>query len=75
VIDALSDAKIERVNTSWAGQCSDIRVAKWAADIVRAFVDGWWRIGRIPGSVERGDWEFGPIRIYPSDAVVSGPAE
>ena len=30
VIDALTDAKIERVNTSWIAQCSDIRVAAWA---------------------------------------------
>jgi hypothetical protein len=28
VIDALTDAKIERVNTSWTTQCSDVRLAK-----------------------------------------------
>ena len=46
VTNALNDARIEPVNTSWAAQCSDVRLAEWAADIVRAFVDEWWRIGR-----------------------------
>jgi hypothetical protein len=66
VIDALTDAKIERVNTSWTAQCSDVRLAKWAAEIVRAFVDEWWRIGPSPGSLDRAQWEFGPKWVYPS---------
>jgi hypothetical protein len=65
VIDALNDAHIERVDTSWAAQCSDVRIAKWAAEIVRAFVDEWWRIGRIPGEQERAGWEFGPVGFTP----------
>jgi hypothetical protein len=67
VIDALNDAGIERVNASWTAQCSDVRVAKWGAEVVRAFVDDWWRIGRLPGKVERLSWEFGPKWVYPSD--------
>ena len=66
VIDALSDAKIERVNTSWTGQCMDVRLAKWAADVVRAFVEEWWRIGRVPDALDRAHWEYGPKMIYPA---------
>lgn len=71
VIDALTDARIERVNTDWTAQCSDVRLAKWAADIVRAFVDEWWRIGRIPGEVGRSQWEFGPDWVYPPNAAAT----
>jgi hypothetical protein len=60
VIDALADAKIERVNMTWAAQCSDVRLAKWSAERVRAFVDQWWNIGRIPAEAERLAWEYGP---------------
>jgi hypothetical protein len=67
VIDALSDARIERVNTSWTAQCSDVRLAEWAADTVRAFVDEWWRIGRASGGIDRLQWVFGPDWVYPSD--------
>jgi hypothetical protein len=67
VIDALNDARIERVNTSWTAQCSDVRLAKWAAEVVRAFVDEWWRIGRAPDALDRAHWEFGPAWVYPSD--------
>jgi hypothetical protein len=71
VIDALNDAHIERVNTSWTGQCSDVRLAKWAAEVVRAFVDEWWRIGRTPDGLDRAHWEFGPKLVYPSDEPVA----
>jgi hypothetical protein len=67
VIDALNDAKIECVNTSWTAQCSDVRLAKWAAETVRAFVEDWWRIGRAPDWLDRAHWEFGPKFIYPSE--------
>ncbi len=73
VIDALNDAHIERVNTSWTAQCSDVRLAKWAAEIVRAFVDEWWRIGRAPDAMDRAHWEFGPDWVYPSDQPVPKP--
>jgi hypothetical protein len=65
VIDALTDAKIERVNTSWIAQCSDIRVATWAAEIVHAFVEEWWRVGRAPDDLDRAHWEYGPKLTYP----------
>jgi hypothetical protein len=65
VIDALSDAKIERVNTSWTAQCSDVRLAEWAAEIVRAFIDEWWRVGRTPDALDRAQWEFGPDWVHP----------
>ena len=71
VIDALVDAGIERINTSWTAQCSDVRLAEWAANIVRAFVDQWWRIGREPGELERLSWAFGPDIIYPSEKPAS----
>jgi len=67
VIDALNDAHIESVNASWTAQCSDVRLAKWAAEIVRAFVDEWWRIGRSPAALDRAQWEFGPEWVYPSN--------
>jgi hypothetical protein len=67
VTNALNDARIEPVNTSWAAQCSDVRLAEWAADIVRAFVDEWWRIGRDPGEFDRLQWVFGPDWVYPSE--------
>jgi hypothetical protein len=60
VIDALTDAQIEKVNTSWTAQCSDVRLAKWAAEIVRAFVEDWWQIGRGPSDNERAGWKYGP---------------
>ena len=68
VIDALDDARIKKVNTSWMAQCSDVRLAEWAADIVRAFVDEWQQIGpRAPTQLDRLNWAFGPDFIYPSD--------
>ena len=66
VIDALNDAKIEKVNTSWTAQCMDVRLATWAAEIVRGFVDEWWRLGRAPVSMDHAQWEYGPTLIYPS---------
>jgi hypothetical protein len=67
VIEALNDAKIEKgVNTPWTGQCSDIRVAKWAAEIVRAFVEEWWQVGRAPDWLARAQWEYGRQMVYPS---------
>jgi hypothetical protein len=60
VIAALDDAKIEKLNTSWAAQCSDVRLARWAAEVTQAFVHEWWRQTGEPGSVERRQWEFGP---------------
>ena len=67
VIDALKDAYIESINTSWTAQCSDVRLAKWAAEIVRSLVDEWWRIGRAPSTLDRAHWEFGPDWVYPLD--------
>ena len=52
---ALDDAKIERVNTSWAAQCTDVRLAKWAAEVTLAFVEEWWRQAR---KRFEGEWEF-----------------
>jgi hypothetical protein len=72
VIDALTDAKIDNVNTSWTAQCSDIRLAKWAADIVRAFIDQWWQIARSPSQVDRVDWEYGPDYVYPAAQTTDG---
>jgi hypothetical protein len=65
VIDALNDAKIARINTSWTAQCSDVRMAKWAAEIVRAFVEEWWRVGRGSDNLARAQWEYGPKMVYP----------
>jgi hypothetical protein len=72
VIDALADAKIERINTSWTAQCSDVRVAKWAAEVLRAFVDEWWQVGRKPPDIERLGWEYGPNMVYPSQQATAG---
>jgi hypothetical protein len=41
VIDALKDAGIGPVNTSWATQCMDLRLAEWASKAIRAFIDDW----------------------------------
>ncbi len=72
VIAALDDAQIERVNTSWTAQCSDVRLVQWSAKVVRAFIDEWWRLGqRVPASVERLHWEYGPDWVYPSETTVS----
>jgi len=38
-IAALKDAGIEPVNTSWAAQCTDVRLAEWASKAVRAFIE------------------------------------
>ena len=69
VIAALDDAKIEKVNTTWPAQCSDIRLAKWAAEVVREFVAQWWRIGRHPSAADLAQWEFGPDWIYPNQST------
>ena len=66
VIDALTDAKIEKLNTSWTAQCSDVRLATWAAEIVRAFIDEWWQLGRTPDKMDHAHWEYGPDWVYPS---------
>jgi hypothetical protein len=60
------NTKIERINTSWTAQCSDVRLAKWAAEIVRAFVEEWWRVGRASDWLDRAHWEYGPEMVYPS---------
>ena len=54
-IEALNDAGIEPVNTSWAGQCMDIRLAEWASKAVRAFIDDWCRAAGIPSRMK--DWD------------------
>ena len=72
VIDALTDAKIERMNTSWIAQCSDILLATWAAEIVHAFVEEWWRLGRAPDDLDRAHWEYGPKLIYPPKKAAKG---
>lgn len=66
VMDALTDAKIERINTSWAARCSDVRLAKWAAEVAHGFVEEWWRVGRTPPEQERLQWAYGPNLVYPS---------
>ena len=66
VIDALKDAKIEPIYISCAAQCSDVRLAKWAAEVTRAFVDEWWRQARRPGEHERRQWEFGEAERDPA---------
>jgi hypothetical protein len=55
-IDALKDAGIEPVNTSWAAQCTDIRLAEWASKAVRAFIDDWCRAVGIPSRMEDHDF-------------------
>jgi hypothetical protein len=67
VIHALTDAKIEKINTSWTAQCSDLRLAKWAADIVHAFVDQWWQMARTPTQLDQLQWEYGPDYVYPAE--------
>jgi hypothetical protein len=58
VIEALNDAGIEPVNTSWAGQCTDIRLAEWASKAVREFIDDWCRAGGISSRMQDAGWEF-----------------
>lgn len=71
VIAALKAAKIERINTSSTVQCNDVRLAKWAAEVVRAFVDEWWRIGRVPSAIDRAHWESGPDWAYPTNEAIA----
>jgi hypothetical protein len=59
VIEALNDAGIEPVNTSWAAQCTDIRLAEWASKAVREFIDDWCRAGGISSRMQEPGWEFG----------------
>jgi hypothetical protein len=40
-IAALKDAGIEPINTSWVGQCMNVRLAEWASSVVRAFIEDW----------------------------------
>lgn len=47
-IDALKDAGIDPINTSWANRCRDVRLAEWASKAVRAFIDDWCRAADIP---------------------------
>jgi hypothetical protein len=56
VIAVLKDAGIDPVNTSWAAQCTDIRLAEWASNAVRAFIDDWCRAAGIPSRMQ--DREF-----------------
>jgi hypothetical protein len=65
VVAALKDAQIELINTSWTAQCSDVRLGRWAANVVRGFVDEWWRLGRQPAEIERRHWDYGPDWHYP----------
>ena len=51
-IDALKDAGIEPVNTSWAAQCTDVRLAEWASKAVRAFIDDWCEAAGIPSRMK-----------------------
>jgi hypothetical protein len=55
-IDALEDAGIEPVNTSWASQCTDVRLAEWASKAVGAFIDDWCQAASIPSRMK--DPEF-----------------
>jgi hypothetical protein len=58
VIAALKDADIEPVNTSWANQCRDVRLAEWASKAVRAFIDDWCRAAGIQSRMQ--DQAFAP---------------
>jgi hypothetical protein len=51
-IDALKDAGIDPVNTSWATQCMDVRLAEWASKAVRALIDDWCRAAGIPSRMK-----------------------
>jgi hypothetical protein len=55
-IDALKDAGIDPVNTSWASQCMDVRLAEWASKAVAAFIDDWCKAAGIPSRMK--DPEF-----------------
>jgi hypothetical protein len=55
-IDALEDAGIEPVNTSWASVCTDVRLAEWASKAVGAFIDDWCQAASIPSRMK--DPEF-----------------
>jgi hypothetical protein len=57
VVAALEDARIERVNTSWASACRDIRLAEWAAVAVCAFIDDWCNAAGIPSRMEFPEWK------------------
>jgi hypothetical protein len=52
VVAALKDADIEPVNTSWANQCRDVRLAEWASKAVREFIDDWSRAAGIPSRMQ-----------------------
>jgi hypothetical protein len=58
VIDALNDAGIEPVNTSWMGQCTNVRLGEWASIAVRGFIDDWCTAGGIPSRMQLPGWEF-----------------
>jgi hypothetical protein len=74
VIDALADANIEPVYTTWAALCGDVRLAKWAAEVTRAFVDEWWRQGRQPFGIERCWWALGPDWTKPTTETDGAPS-
>jgi hypothetical protein len=74
VIDALADAKIEPILTSWVARCSDVRLAKWAAAVTRAFVDEWWRQARQPDEMERSQWASGPDWTWPKTGTAEAPS-
>jgi hypothetical protein len=58
VIAGLKDAGIEPVNTSWAAQCTDIRLAEWASKVVREFIDDWCRARGISSRMQEPGWEL-----------------
>ena len=51
-IDALKDAGIDPVNTSWASQCMDVRLAEWGSKAVAAFIDDWCQAAGIPSRMK-----------------------
>jgi hypothetical protein len=56
IIAALKDAGIEPVNTSWASQCTDIRLAQWSSTAVKSFIEDWCRARGIPSLMQLPGW-------------------
>jgi hypothetical protein len=57
VIAALKDAGIESVDTSWAGQCMNVRLADWASDVVHTFIEDWCQALGIPSRMQLPGWK------------------
>jgi hypothetical protein len=57
VVEALKDAGIQPVNTSWASQCTNVRLAEWASGAVRAFIEDSCRAQGIRSTMELPGWK------------------